>query len=106
MRNAKDNYPGLIPLGGGLDKYMQIGRSAFATDDTSVAVRTQLKFCDFAIAGYLSGVLTATDTAIAIACSDEIASGAITFHRQKTGAADEAGTAFWYMLIGTVNETD
>jgi len=111
-RLTRDAFPGLIPIAGSVDLYMQTGQSNFNgvyTDVTDISIRTQLTDIDFASAQVYDTQQPATDASHdALFVDVTPSSGAITVYRSTQAAANygASGMPFRYLLIGKVDATD
>ena len=109
-RVSREGFPGLIPIGGSTNLYLQIGNSAFsgaATDSTDVTIQTQLTHVDFAAAVADDTVSPATDatmTEYGLFVDRVPSSGAVSVNRSSQGAV--SGLTFSYCLIGRVSDTN
>ena len=108
-RLSRDSFPGLIPLGGSDNQYLQIGSGAFSgvyTDSTDMPLRTQLTHVDFGIVSIAETYSPTTDntmTPYAVYSDFAVSSGAITLTRSSQGAV--SSLPFKYVLIGRVEDT-
>lgn len=109
-RLSRDAYPGLIPLAGSYDLFIQVGDGAFSgvyTDTTDVPVRTQLTSVKFGMAQVYDTYSPATDatmTEYGLFVDRAVSSGTVSVYRSSQGKV--SGLPFNYILIGTVNATD
>lgn len=111
-RQALDTYPGLIPLAGSPDYYMQIGTVSFADNATDVTVTTSLThdiaaIACYNVAGSTWGANVATDGSLALSIA--VSGGTATISRPNTSAAALAlGTdaKVTYQLVGRIFSTD
>jgi len=105
-KTPPDVYPGLIPLGGSGNYYMQIGKAAFNgvyTDTTDMPIRTQLTDIDFGEAVVYDTYSPATDatmTEYVLFVDVTVSSGACSVYRSSQGAV--SGLPYMYKLIGRV----
>ena len=109
---SRDGFPGLIPLAGSEDLYIQMGRGNFNgvyTDVTDVSVQTQLTHFDFASAVAYDTQQPHTEGDHSTLFVDPApSSGAFSVYRSSSSAAayGASGMPFKYILIGRVESTD
>lgn len=109
-RLSRDSFPGLIPLGGSAELYLQVGKGTFSgvyTDSTDMPLRTQLTHVDFGVVSVAETYSPATDatmTQYSVFSDYAVSSGAITLFRSSQAAV--SGLPFKYVLIGRVEATD
>lgn len=107
---SRDQFPGLIPVGGSDNLFLQVGASAFDgvyTDTTDRPVRTQLTHIDFCSAQVYDTYSPATDATMTeyfLSVDPVPATGAVSVYRSSQGAV--SGLTFKYLLLGRVEATD
>lgn len=110
MKTPNDGFPGLIPLGGTRNYYLQIGTLKFDgvyTDATDRPIRTQLTHVDYASAQVYDTYSPTTDAAMTeyvLFVDIAVSSGACNVYRSSQGAV--TSLPFQYILIGRVEATD
>jgi len=104
---SRDGFPGLIPLAGSDNLYIQIGKGAFDgvyTDTTDVPIRTQLTSVTAMFAQVSDTYSPATDatmTEYGLFCDVAVSSNTVSVYRSSQGAV--SGLPFNYFIIGTVD---
>lgn len=113
MRQPNDSFPGLSPLSGTGDLYLQAGTVSFANNATDVAIRTTLTHITSATATYSIaqstwGAIAATDGSMSLSIDPTVTSGVAYLSRPNVAGLLTAGTdaKVSYMLIGRVYATD
>ena len=108
---SRDSFPGLIPIGGSSNLYMQVGTGAFSgvyTDSTHAPIRTQLTNVDVMFAQVDDTYSAATDANTGkiyqLQVDKAVSSSTVSVYRSSQGAL--SGLPFNYILIGRVESTD
>jgi len=107
---SRDQFPGLLPIAGTDNLFIQVGTASFNgiyTDTTNMPLRTQLTHIDFASAQVYDTYSPATDadmTEYVLFVDTAVSSGACNVYRSSQGAVDSL--PYKYLLIGRVEATD